>query len=217
MANKKALVLDGARYREVELGDVLCGGDWSPVGGGTEGPPGPQGPQGIQGATGPQGPQGAQGPQGPAGPSILSVVTLGEDTSALTSTTLANVTGLSFAVAATTCYEFRFLVLFQSAATTTGLKLGVTCPASPTAFAYGIRTPIAADGAGGEWQGWGTASGDAVTGTGVQAANTVYVAEVFGVLRTGATSGTLQLQAATEVSNSGITIKAYSGGTLTVR
>lgn len=51
----------------------------------------------------------------------------------------------------------------------------------------------------------------------MQAANTVYVAEIVGVLRTGATSGTLQVQAATEVSNSGITIKAYSGGTLLTR
>lgn len=56
-----------------------------------------------------------------------------------------------------------------------------------------------------------------MTGTGVQAVNTVYVAEIIGVLRTGAAGGTLQVQAATEVANSGITIKAYSGGSLLAR
>lgn len=209
MANKTVLVLDGARFRSVEPLETPADGTGSSIGGGVAGPVDWSNIQ-SKPATYP--------PDVHTHTGLPSTVTLGADISpAFTSTTVSNATGLSFAVAATTCYEFRFLVLFQSAATTTGLKLGMTCPASPTAFAYSVRTPIAADGAGGEWQGWGTTSGDAVTGTGVQAANTVYVAEVFGVLRTGATSGTLQLQAATEVGNSGITIKAYSGGTLTVR
>lgn len=147
---------------------------------------------------------------------IPSRVKLTSDLSAVTSTSLGNATGLSFTVEANMYYEFKFMVLFSSAATTTGIKLSVSVPGSPAVLSASARIPVAADGTAGELNGWITASDDAVTGTGVQAASTNYVAIVEGVLLTGGTGGTLQLRYASEVSGSGITIKAASNGQLTV-
>jgi hypothetical protein len=73
-------------------------------------------------------------------------------------------------------------------------------PASPVAINYTVEVPIAADGTGGAFQGWGTASLDLVTGTGVQAANTNYVARMYGVLRNGASAGNLTVAFASELT-----------------
>lgn len=160
------------------------------------------GPSGQDGAQGTVGPAGAQGPSGDAS-AITCKITA--DAAALTSATLANVTGLGFAVTAGNYYSFEFVVLFQSAATTTGLRLGLTLPAA-TVYSASVDIPIAADGAGGSMQGWLTTSGDSVLGTGVQAATTTYAATIRGMILPSA-SGTLQVQAATEVAASAITIK----------
>jgi hypothetical protein len=131
------------------------------------------------------------------------------------STTLGNANGLSFSVNANTYYHYKFVVVFRTAATTTGIRLSVTTPASPTVFSGKAQIPIAIDGAGGEWQGWITASDDAVIGTGVQAANTDYIAIVEGNILTGATAGTIQLRFASEVAGSNVTIRNGSFGQLT--
>jgi hypothetical protein len=136
-----------------------------------------------------------------------TTVKLTADLTAQTTTTLADATGLSFAAAANTYYHFKFVVVFRTAATTTGIQLSVAAPATPTVFSAKASIAIAADGASGEWQGWITASNDAVIGTGVQAANTDYVAIVEGTIRTGATAGTVQLRYASEVAASAVTIR----------
>ena len=141
-----------------------------------------------------------------------SQVKLTADLAASTSTTLTNTTGLSFPVTSGVYYHFKFGVLFRSAATTTGLKLGMTFPAV-TRFGATIMTPIAADGAGGQFQGWITTSGDSVIGTGVQAANTDYFAIIEGMILASA-NGTLQVQHASEVASSGVTIRQGSFGQL---
>jgi len=122
-----------------------------------------------------------------------------------TTTSLANVTGLAFAVTAGTLYRFSFDVIFRSAATTTGIGLGLTGPAV-TSLAATARIPIGADGAGGELQGWLTSSGDAVIGTGVQAIGTDYLARLEGVVLPSA-NGTVQLQARSEIAASQITVR----------
>jgi hypothetical protein len=141
-----------------------------------------------------------------------TVVKLTADLAAATSVTLANTTGLSFSVTAGTYYAFEFLIVYSSAATTTGLKASLTVPAS-TVFAASASIPTAADGASAMWHGWITTSGDAVTGSGVQAINTNYVAVLKGVILPSG-NGTLQVQHATEIAASGITVKRGSCGIL---
>lgn len=51
-------------------------------------------------------------------------------------TTLADVTGLSMAVNAGVKYWFRYSVWYTVSATTVGLKLSVSGPASPTALTF---------------------------------------------------------------------------------
>jgi len=126
---------------------------------------------------------------------------------------LANVAGLAFAVTAGRYYEFRFLVLFRSPTATVGIALGVTCPLAPTRFGYKARIMIAGDGAGGELQGPGIISGDAVVGTAVPVINTDYVAEVVGILIPSA-NGTVQLQAANETGTTTVVVRQGSLGYL---
>lgn len=112
-----------------------------------------------------------------------------------TTTTLANVTDMSFAVAASQDYYFKFVVMFQSTTTTSGIGLGVTCPASPTGITYAVSIYSAAAGTAGAFQGVSSASGTAVLTTAAVAANTNYTATIEGILSNGANAGTLQLQA----------------------
>jgi hypothetical protein len=119
---------------------------------------------------------------------------------------------LSFALTASVTYAFEFRIVFQSAATTTGIGLSVTFPAM-TVFAAKALIPIAADAAAGEWQGWITASDDLVIGTGVQAANTNYLAIISGQC-TPSANGTLQARVRSEINASTVTVKAGSCGML---
>ena len=137
---------------------------------------------------------------------------LDADLSPFTSTTLADVTGIYFPLLANTQYKFEFSFVFASAATTTGIKLSLTCPASPTYLDANVWIPRAADGAGAMWNGTIKASGDAVVSDAVEEASVVYEAVVRGTIINGATAGNLQLQAATEVAASGITPKAGTSG-----
>lgn len=58
-----------------------------------------------------------------------------------TANTIADVTGLSFAVTATERYWFYFCIFYTSAATTTGSRWSINGPGSPTLLAYsGIYT-----------------------------------------------------------------------------
>jgi len=131
-----------------------------------------------------------------------------------------NATGLDLDLAAYTTYSFDYYILFQTAATTTGLSLAVNGPTSPTLISYTAQVPSALVGNGGGDPGtglysdWGTALDDQITATGVQAANTTYVAHVSGVIRTGATAGTLRPRFRSEVNGSAVTIKTYSWGAL---
>lgn len=142
-------------------------------------------------------------------------VKLSADMSGTTSATLADVTGLGFALKASTRYAFEFGLVWRSTDATTSLKVGLTTPASPTLFAANVRIPLAADGSGAAWQGTLKTSGDAVTCTGQEEANVDYVAEIRGVIVNGTTAGNLQLQWAAEVGAVGtVTPKQGSHGRL---
>lgn len=123
-------------------------------------------------------------------------------------TGMTNVTSLSFAVGAGVIYKYRFHILYTSAASATGLKVGLTYPAVTTASAV-VQIPSGNDGTGSQYQGTINTSGDAVAATGTSAATSVHYASIQGVIIPSA-NGTVQLQAASEVNGSNIVISAGS-------
>jgi hypothetical protein len=140
---------------------------------------------------------------------LLNVVGKNAVNTASTSTTLANATGLSIQLAANTLYRVSMMVRFSSTNAGTGVKLGVTAPASAT-VALAATIPRAADGTGSAFYGQITSSGDSVLSNGVEAANTTYMATILGTVQTGATAGPLQVQLATEVNSVSVSVVAGS-------
>ena len=133
----------------------------------------------------------------------------------IATTTLTNSTDLKFDVRANTDYLFEFFLIHQSAASTTGLKVAVTVPASPTYVAY--RTEISVtDSANGtdnvESQTF-TASAGTHTAANQIGAAANSLAIVKGVLSNGTTAGKLQLQFAGDAA-ANITLKKGSYGRL---
>lgn len=141
----------------------------------------------------------------PTAASSASVQSVVND-QALTGTTLADVTDAGIAVDASSNYLFEVFVLYETSTTTTGISLAMTCPASPTLFGYNVEIPNLADAGGGDWQGQGTSSGDAVTAPNTPTSSAPFLARIQGILVNGTTAGTLQLQAANETGSS-ITVK----------
>lgn len=149
-------------------------------------------------------------------PSIVGSV----QTKALTATqanstvTLANVTELVLSLEANTTYLVDCFVTFQSAATTTGLNLGFTSPTScrcmveltvpitSTTVASQLRTlfPNAAVA---------TNIGN-IIGTGVTAITSNHTARITGIISNGATAGNFQVQFASSIAASAITLQIGS-------
>jgi hypothetical protein len=123
---------------------------------------------------------------------------------------LTNVTGLSIAVTAGVTYKYKFNVLYTSAATTTGLKIGITHPAATTSSAIVIIPESTIDGTAFLFSGLLSSSGDFVESENSPAATpAVMLAKIEGVFIASA-NGTIQLQAATETGGSAIVIKSGS-------
>lgn len=123
---------------------------------------------------------------------------------------LANVTGMSFSVAANTDYLFEFFVAYISTTFSVGLVLAVTCPAAATLFSYVADIPNIDDSGTAVFHGHGTVSGDAITSPNSPEQNAAVLARVTGIIRNGANSGSIQLQAANETATNSITIKRGS-------
>ena len=151
-------------------------------------------------------------PGGAGGP---ATVKLTADLAAYSVATLVNLAGLAFAVASGVYYRFVFNVVHQQAATTTGLRLGLTFPAA-TIFAAHARVShgvtVNADGTDIMFEGPITTSGDSVLGTGVQAAATNYISTIEGFILPSA-AGNIQVQYAPEVA-AAMTVKQGSHGLL---
>ena len=119
---------------------------------GAAGATGSQGPQGAAGATGSQGAQGAtgaQGAQGPQGPGVSHAVAyLSSDMTAVNnSTSLVNITGFSFSIAANEVWEVEMrlkMTGLTNAGTGPGFRVGRTVPAGCTTdgIIQWIETPI---------------------------------------------------------------------------
>ncbi len=183
---------------------------------GTTGSSGSSGTSGSAGSRGSSGSSGSSGTSGSAGSSGTSATTvkLTSDLATITSTTVTNTTGLSFSVSSGVYYRFAFQVLYQAAATTTGIKIALTIP-SVTTFVAVVDTPVstAAGGTANIFTDWITASGGTATGTGTPVANSTRIAFIEGTILPSA-GGTLQVQHATSVAASTVTIKQGSNGLL---
>ena len=171
---------------------------------GPTGQMGAQGPIGLTGADGSPGQQGIPGPQGIQGPAGWQRTKLTADQTNST-VTLADATGLSFAVAANTDYEFEFLVPFQTAALTTGFALALNGPSSPTLLAVEIRVPIS--GTTEVFRHTNLYNTEAL-GTSVDAINVPRLATIRGIVRNGSTAGTVIGRFRSEVAASAVVVKA---------
>lgn len=135
-----------------------------------------------------------------------------------TATALANITQLVEAMVANATYEVEAFVIFQSAATTTGLNLGFTSPAGSTNLLE-ITVPVTTTAAATQlrkiFPNAGESVSGSVLGTGVTATASNHTAHVMGFIHTGATAGNFQLQFASEVAGSAVTLQI--GSTLVMK
>lgn len=134
------------------------------------------------------------------------------DVSAFTTTTLGDVSGMALPVLSGYYYAFEFHLIHQAAATTTGLKLTVTVPAV-TQFAAVVFGAVstAADGTANIYYGHINSSGDAVVTTGTPGTGADHLTVVKGAI-VPAANGNVQLQGASEVAASNITLQQGSLG-----
>lgn len=124
--------------------------------------------------------------------------------SASSSTTLANVTGMSFTAEASKIYEVDFLGIYQSAATTTGIGIALDIPSGTVA---GINiTSISTTAVGGSFQ----RADAAILGASasVDALNSNVPLQAKWLVSVGVTGGTVQLMLRSEIASSAVTLQA---------
>lgn len=185
----RGLVLDGEVMKRIALLEERAGG-------------GPE-PPGPAASLSPAGADGAQW--------AAQVVILGANVVSSLATP-AEVTAFNIPVGAGETWQLDVAGIYQTAATTTGIRVAVDGPVSGIVTEARIRQ--AADGTASIFQGVVVASGAAVVSASVQAANTNYGFRVQAVATTNA-SGTLRFLWGSEVAASNATLVA--GSTLIAR
>ena len=147
-------------------------------------------------------------------PQVVSLTS----TQASTSVTLANVTALVVSLAANAIYEVDCYVTFQSAATTTGLNLGFTSPTGCIPMVEVVVPIVSTAGATSlrlTFPNAASITSGNVVGTGVTAINSNHTARIGGIIKNGSTAGNFQVQFATEVAASAVTLQIGSTMVLT--
>jgi hypothetical protein len=122
-----------------------------------------------------------------------------------TANTLADITGLSFAVTSGTYYAFKFFIRYDAAATTTGARFSLNGPAA-TFMAYSSYYPLTATT---ETINYGMTAYDLPAASNASSLVTGNIAVVEGVIQPSA-NGTVIGRFASEVSSSAITAKPGS-------
>jgi len=135
-------------------------------------------------------------------------------TQASTVITLASITQLVLPLAINSIYKIECFVVFQSAAITTGLNLAILTPAGATNFIE-IKVPIVSTAGNTTLSNIFPSAAIAVNtggvlGTGVTAITSNHTAIITGFISVGATAGNCQIQFATEVGASGVTLQIGS-------
>lgn len=135
---------------------------------------------------------------------VTSVILASDVTNAnATANTIADVTGLSFAVTAGETYWFRFSIPYTAAATTTGSRWSINGPAAPTLLAYNSRYAASATtDTTNHASAYDTPAG---ASAGSNTAGNLAVVEGF---ITPSTSGTVIARFASEITVSAIVAKA---------
>ena len=162
------------------------------------GEPGPQGIQGIQGLQGVQGVAGADG-----GNLYTLKATLANDLTTGANTTLNNITGFVFTYAANSIYRIHVYGAVSAAVTTTGNSFAFDLSSVVTSIWFQHFHQLANTGT----LTGGSSVADAASiglSSGVPVANAVIPMTGFGLLRTGAITGTAQLQFRSEVAAAAI-------------
>lgn len=130
-------------------------------------------------------------------------------------TTGVNVTELALSITNGRKYYYEATLLYQTAATGTGLAVTVTSPDGGSApGAVMVNMTVAGDGTAATYAGTINSLGDYVTGSGTQTANTPFVCHMKGNFPANA-SGTFNITFRSEVNGSQVTI--LPGSTLLVR
>jgi hypothetical protein len=177
--------IDGATISETPLStDIICGTDLTCTPGGTQ-----DDPSVTIDVT----------------PGADSIVRMASDVST-TVDTFSDATGLSFAVEANTEYHIEARIIYTTAATTTGINLAASGPASPTIFVgNSFATPATlTSGVARGFQAYNTSTAytDALSGNNY--------AHMTFMLLNGLNPGTFVIRFASEVDTSQVTIKAGS-------
>lgn len=135
----------------------------------------------------------------------LSTVRLAADVTNST-VTLADVTGLLVALAANSTYAVEAKVMFQTAATTTGIRLTQTVPTGATVVAqWNTPTSLTASTLANQ-----RAADAGAASTAIDVANANTLASGSLLVITGATAGNLQIRFASEIAASNAVVKAGS-------
>lgn len=130
----------------------------------------------------------------------------------LIGTSFADITGLSFAVAANKTYHFKFVILCDADATTTGIDVAVNGPASPTFICSTSLVPNSDTAPVTRWAGAYDAD-TALTGSN---GTSTRACIIEGVLVNGANPGNLVARIKREAVGSGPNVRAGSCGFLTL-
>jgi len=139
--------------------------------------------------------------------STLSTVVLGSDVvnNNASANTIADVTGLSFSVTSGHTYYFKAIIMYSSAATSTGSRWSINGPSSPTYLSYRSLYTVGATNHTINFQNTYDAPAAANT-TSLTDGN---IALIEGYI-TASANGTVIVRFASEVSSSAITAKAGS-------
>ena len=126
------------------------------------------------------------------------------------STTFADVTGLTWYVAANTNYAFVCDLSYTTGNATVALQLAVNGPASPTAVRYGVTTATGAAAVHFASQ----SAYDTNTNPAASGGATALPATISGVIENGATAGTVAIRFRSQTS--GTTVTVLRGSSCTV-
>ena len=120
--------------------------------------------------------------------------------------TLADVTGLSIALAASSTYAIEARVMFQTAATTTGIRLTQTTPTGAIVVAqWNTPSSLTASTLANQ-----RAIDTGAASTSIDSANANTLASASLLVITAATAGNLQIRFASEIAASNAVVKAGS-------
>lgn len=122
-------------------------------------------------------------------------------------TGFSSVTGLSFSLAANSTYTFQCNVIFQSTATTVGVKLAVNGPAGPVLAMYQTNIPISLTAS---TSGSARAYDSGTATASVDSTNSNLHGTIWGTIANGTLASNLVLRAGAETAPGLVTIKAGS-------